>query len=106
MKHRRVCHIPCAQKDLNEGQFKTSLQVGRRGSRSACQESAVGCISTRPLSVLVHKRLPTKLLTPTPPAPPQPPPKSDIQFQGTEASESKNPLGDRFIGQNNDFYKG
>ena len=37
---------------------------------------------------------------------PPPPKKNDIQFQGIEASESKNPLGDRFIGQNNDFYKG
>ena len=41
-----------------------------------------------------------KLLTPPPP------PKSDIQFQGIEASESKNPLGDRFIGQNDDFTRG
>ena len=46
-----------------------------------------------------------KLLTP-PPLPPPPPPKSDIQFQGIEASESKNPLGDRLIGQNNDFTRG
>ena len=41
-----------------------------------------------------------KLLTPPPPN------KSDIQFQGIKASKSKNPLGDRFIGQNNDFTRG
>ena len=41
-------------------------------------------------------------LKPTPPAPPSP--KCDVQFQGIEASESKNPLGDR--GQNNDFTRG
>ena len=43
-----------------------------------------------------------KLLTPPPP----PPKKSDIQSQGMEASKSKNPLGDHFIGQNNDFTRG
>ena len=37
-----------------------------------------------------------KLLTP-------PPKKSDIQVKGIDASEPKNPLGDRFIGQNNDL---
>ena len=46
-----------------------------------------------------------KLLTPPPP--PHPPtPKCDIQFQGIEASESRNPLGDRFIGQNCKFLQG
>ena len=39
-----------------------------------------------------------KLLTPAPP-----PKKGDIQL---EASESKNPLGNCFIGQNNDFTRG
>ena len=43
-----------------------------------------------------------KLLTPPTP----PPQKIDIQFQGIEASESKYPLGDGLIGQNNDFTKG
>ena len=48
-------------------------------------------------------------LTPPPPLPPtptHPSQKSDIQFQGIEASESKNPLGDRLIGQNNDVTRG
>ena len=44
-----------------------------------------------------------KLLTPHSTPPPQ---KSDIQFQGIDASESKNPLGDGLIGQNNDFTRG
>ena len=35
-----------------------------------------------------------------------PPKKSVIQFQGIKASESKNPLGDHFIGQNIDFTRG
>ena len=39
-------------------------------------------------------------------SPPPPPKKSDIQFQGIEASESKSPLGDPLIGQNNDFTRG
>ena len=38
-----------------------------------------------------------KLLNPPPPHPS--PSKSDIKFQGIEASESKNPLGDCLIGQ-------
>ena len=42
-----------------------------------------------------------KLLTPPPS-----PLKNDIQFQGIEASESKNPLGNGLIGQNNDFTRG
>ena len=37
---------------------------------------------------------------------PPPPQKSDLQFSGIEALESKNPLGDCLIGQNNDFTKG
>ena len=41
-----------------------------------------------------------KLLTPPPPQ------QSVIQFQGIEASESKNPLGGGLIGQNNDFIRG
>ena len=36
-----------------------------------------------------------------------PPPKKVISsFRGVEASQSKNPLGDRLIGQNNDFTRG
>ena len=38
--------------------------------------------------------------------PPPPPPKSVMQFQGIEASEAKNPLGDYLIGQKNDFTRG
>ena len=34
-----------------------------------------------------------------------PPQKSDIQFYGVEASESKDPLRDALVGQNNDFTK-
>ena len=62
-------------------------------------------LSTLPNLTLVQTLLSThKLLIP--PHPPPPPKKSDIQFQGIEASESKNPLGDRLIGQNNDFTRG
>ena len=39
---------------------------------------------------------------------PPPPQKSDIQFQGIEASDppKKNDLGDCLIGQNNEFTRG
>ena len=50
-----------------------------------------------------------KLLTPPHPTPPPhpPPPKKVISSsRGVEASESKNPLGDCLIGQNNDFTRG
>ena len=58
-----------------------------------------GC-ANRPVSFVVPNQ------TFDPPPPPPPPQKSDIQLQGIEASESKKPLGDRFIGQNNDFTRG
>ena len=35
-----------------------------------------------------------------------PPPKFDIQFQGERGLESKNPVGGRRVGQNNDFTRG
>ena len=52
-----------------------------------------------------HKLLQT-FDPPHPPHPHDPPPPLHIQFQGIEASESKNPLGDRLIGQNNDCTRG
>ena len=43
-----------------------------------------------------------KLLTPPLP----PPQKMGSSFRGIEASKSKFPLGDCFVGQNNDFTRG
>ena len=37
---------------------------------------------------------------------PPPPKKSGSQFPGVEGSKSKNPSGDRFVGQNNGFTRG
>ena len=54
-----------------------------------------------------HCLEPSDRKLPPPPPPQAPPPqKSDIQFWGIEASESKNPLGDGLIGENNDFTRG
>ena len=39
--------------------------------------------------------------------PPSPPPQNVVSsFGGIEGSKSKNPLGDRFVKQNNDFTRG
>ena len=72
-------------------------------------DSIPGLPTAGPISRLVDFVVPDphsnpsehKLLTPHPP-----PQKCDIQFQGIEASKSKNPLGDCFVGQNNDFTRG
>ena len=60
---------------------------------------STGACFDRTYSPLCLKPSDQKILTP-------PPPKSVIQFQGIKASESKNPLGDCLIGQNNDFTRG
>ena len=44
--------------------------------------------------------------SPQNPQPPTLPKKVVSSFRGIEASKSKNPLGDCFVGQNNDFTKG
>ena len=62
--------------------------------------AAAADLSTLPKLTPVQTLLSRALLT-LPPLP-----KNHIQFPGIEASESKNPLGDRLIGQNNDFTRG
>ena len=59
----------------------------------------------KPLSPFLYFTLVQILLTTNfdlpPPAPP--PPKMVSNLRGIEASKSKNPLGDRFVGKTNDF---
>ena len=77
-----VCHLSC--------------RIGR------AQEDS----TTKDCGDVFERKILTPPPPPHPPTPPAPPQKSDIQFQGIEASESKNPLGDGLIGQNNDFTRG